>query len=104
MSIQNQQPPDSTLLPAPPSRPRSHRMGIAVLVTALLLIILITLGGLAEQRLLEGRTGAVPATPTGMQHVGPFVQPPFNVMQIDALRHLVTHMKYKQLASLYVAH
>src|SRR6266571_8955920 len=36
-------------------------------------------------------------------YTGAFVQQPLNAMQIDSLRHLVGYMKYKQLASMYVA-
>jgi beta-N-acetylhexosaminidase len=91
-------------LPVPPSRSGSRRIGVWVLVTTLLLIVFVTIGGLVEQHLFEGTAGAVPLTPTIKPHVGSFVQPPLDLMQVDALRHLVTHMKYKQLASLYVAH
>ena len=90
--------------PVPPSRSHSRRMSTAVLVTALLLIIFILLDGLTEQRLLEGTRGVTLPTSTTRLPLGPFVQLPLNGIQVDALHHLVTHMKYKQLASLYVSH
>jgi beta-N-acetylhexosaminidase len=94
----------STPSPVPPLHSRSRRMGTAVLVTALLLIIFMLLDGLTEQRLLEGTRGVTLPTSTTRLPLGPFVQLPLNGIQVDALHHLVTHMKYKQLASLYVSH
>src|SRR5947209_5016178 len=95
---------DPTLSPESPSRSRGRRRGIIVFITALLLIIVILLAGLAEQRLLEQTTGAALPTSTTRPQWGPFVQLPLNTIQVDALHHLVMHMKYKQLASLYVSH
>jgi len=69
-------------------------------VTLTLLAILVTVGSLIEQGLLNGSVKLFSST---QAPVGPFVQAPLNSMQVDALRHLVNHMQYKQLASLYVS-
>jgi beta-N-acetylhexosaminidase len=37
------------------------------------------------------------------EQTGPFVKPPYNMSQLNALTHLVDRMTYKELASLYVA-
>lgn len=78
-------------------------MTIRRLVMFCMLVLLILAGTLLGQRLFEGTgsTSPIPGTASG-QH-GPFVTPPLNAQQIDALHHLSAHMSYKQLASLYVA-
>lgn len=63
----------STPSPVPPLHSRSRRMGTAVLVTALLLIIFMLLDGLTEQRLLEGTRGVTLPTSTTRLPLGPFV-------------------------------
>jgi beta-N-acetylhexosaminidase len=91
---------------APASRPpqQRRRVGFRVLVTLLLLIIVVALGSIVGQRLLNGPSIVPALTAQSPANVGSFVQPPLNTQQIDNLRHLVTHMRYKQLASLYVSH
>lgn len=91
-----------SLLASRPRRPR-RRYGIPVLITLFLLVLMIAIGAVVQQRFFEGTSfsATVGGTPT---HAGAFVQPPLNTVQVDALRHLVGHMKYKQLASLYVQH
>lgn len=101
-SARASQSPQSPLSPRPP-QPR-RRGGFRLLVTLLLLAIVVGLGSIVGQRLLSG-SAIVPAlTAQSPTNTGPFVQPPLNTQQINDLRHLVTHMKYKQLASLYVSH
>ncbi|MBA2391677.1 MAG: hypothetical protein H0V70_02895 [Ktedonobacteraceae bacterium] len=87
----------------PPQRPQ-RRMGIRLLLTLLLLAIIVALGSFVGQRMLSGAPaiGSSPLT-TLPQHAGAFVQQPLNTHQIDNLRNLVSRMKYKQLASLYVS-
>lgn len=87
----------------PPQRPQ-HHMGIRLLLTLLLLAIIVALGSFVGQRMLSGAPaiGSSPLT-TLPQHAGAFVQQPLNTHQIDNLRNLVSRMKYKQLASLYVS-
>ncbi len=86
----------------PPQRPQ-RRGGTRVLVTLPLLVIIATLGSVVGQRLLNGSTITPAPVATSVANAGPFVQQPLNTQQIDNLRHLVTHMRYKQLASLYVS-
>ncbi len=88
----------------PPSRttftPRPRRRLTRIILTAFLLAILVGAG--ASLHFLPGAASSSLVTP-GTGHTGPFVQPPLNTQQIDALRHLAGRMTYKQLASLYVA-
>src|SRR5205807_4053305 len=66
--------------------------------------ILITLGGFFGRDLLTSTPRiSGPLSPAQPMYTGAFVQQPLNAMQIDSLRHLVGYMKYKQLASMYVA-
>src|SRR6266487_617178 len=90
--------------PKPPQPRRRRGGGIRVPITLLLIALLVTLGSVFGLRLLNS-PAIVPAAPvaTSEANAGPFVQQPLNTQQIDSLRHLVTHMKYKQLASLYVS-
>ena len=46
-----------------------------------------------------GRSATAPSGP-----LGPFVEPPYNASQVNAMQHLVDGMTYRQLAYLYVAH
>src|SRR5258708_5650865 len=87
---------------SPAQRHKRRRIGIPLLITILLLVILVTIGGLIEQHLFEGTiSSALPTKTAGP--TGPFVQLPLSSIQIDSLHHLVGHMQYKQLASLYVS-
>ncbi|GAC1356607.1 MAG: hypothetical protein NVSMB38_38280 [Ktedonobacteraceae bacterium] len=94
------EPPKVPTLPPPP--PRRSQRGIVTLLISALLIALIVIGGIIGQRLMNGSlsTSFGGNAPIG----GAFVQPPLNAAQIYSLQHLVSHMQYKQLASLYVAH
>jgi beta-N-acetylhexosaminidase len=90
----------------PPSRLR--RRDIRLPITLVLVAILVLAGSVVGQRLLSGATSASGVDFGGGNngHVGdtgPFVQAPLNQQQVDKLRHLAQRMKYKQLASLYVA-
>src|SRR5450631_3966325 len=87
----------------PPQRPQ-RRKDIRLLLTLFLLAIIVTLGSFVGQRMLSGAT-TVTSSPvtTLIQHPGAFVHQPLNSQQIDGLRNLVSRMKYKQLASLYVS-
>ena len=88
--------------PQPPQRPQ-RRVGIRVLITLLLLVIIVAVGSIVGQRFLSGAPVLTSPAAATVGNVGPFVQQPLNTQQINDLRHLVTHMKYKQLASLYVS-
>jgi beta-N-acetylhexosaminidase len=99
-----QQKSDATLfITKPPQRPQ-RRKGMLLLLTLLLLAIIVTLGSFVGQRMLSGATTTTSSPLTTLpQHTGAFVQQPLNAHQIDNLRNLVSRMKYKQLASLYVS-
>src|SRR5438552_3237022 len=97
------QPKERPFVTAPPQRPQRRRK-LFLTVTLLTLVIIVTLGGFVGQRLLSGNTVLTPAPITTQNlHLGTFAQQPINSKQIDSLRNLVTRMKYKQLASLYVS-
>lgn len=78
-----------------------RRLGVPILVTLVLLVGVIAFGSLYGPRIFVGTQGQ-PA-PTLLVVTGPFMQPPLNPSQINSIRHLVTYMQYKQLASLYVS-
>jgi beta-N-acetylhexosaminidase len=84
-------------------RPRRSQWGLHVAITLLVLAVLILVGSLVGQRLLDNTSSIHPLTPGTNQQVGAFQRPPLNAQQIDDLKRLSAHMHYKQLASLYVA-
>ena len=88
----------------PPQKHPQRRKGPLLLLTLLLLVVIIALGSVVGQRLLSGTTPPAPSPSTAQTiPVGAFAQQPLSSKQIDSLRNLVTRMKYKQLASLYVS-
>jgi beta-N-acetylhexosaminidase len=92
----------STQQPAP-----RRVMSLRAMVTLVLVVLLIVVGSLVGQRLLSSSSNQAPTSlfsSVPITHAGPFVQPPLNAQQVDALRHLATRLKYKQLAAMYVAH
>ena len=94
--------------PLPPPQMRRSKGGgptIAIVATLVLLAILVILGVFFEQHLAATAGIASAQTPPSQcnEHAGQFVQLPLSPTQIDALRHLSSHMQYKQLASMYVA-
>ena len=89
------------LITPPPARRGKRRIGTRSMIALVLLAILVIAGGFIGQRFIGGQS-VLPTTPSATQ-TGPFVQAPLSAIQVDALQHLVTHMKYKQLASLYTA-
>ena len=90
--------------PAQIQRPKRRRLAIPVGIALVVVAILITLGGFFGQDLLTSTTSTPgQLSPAQPMYTGAFVQQPLNAMQIDSLRHLVGYMKYKQLASMYVA-
>src|SRR5438128_832521 len=62
--------------------------------------ILITPQAVSEQAVLATKLRDLNVT----QHVGSFVRPPLDMMQANALSHLLDYMSYKQLARAYVSH
>lgn len=94
------------LPPVAPSALRKARPGRRVLYLALALIaVLVVLGGLLSQQLLNGGNGGGPQNSALVfSGNGPYAQLPLTADQVNAIQHLAGHMKYKALASLYVSH
>ncbi len=92
--------PEQAAVATPPKR-RSHR-GIVALLISVLLIALLIVGGVLGQHIMDG---SLPTPLGGSTAIGgAFVQQPLDASQVYSLHHLVSHMQYKQLASLYVSH
>jgi beta-N-acetylhexosaminidase len=86
-------------------RPKRRRLAIRIAVVLVILTILIALGSFFEQQLLAGTANGSGSTltPQTSLNTGPFVKLPLNAAQLNSLRHLVSYMQYKQLASMYVS-
>src|SRR2546421_3335414 len=95
-------PPPPFISPAQVHRPKRRRLAIPVGLALVLLAILVVLGGFFGRNLLPTSTPRQFSS-TQATNTGAFVQLPLNAMQIDSLQHLSGYMKYKQLASMYVA-
>src|SRR6266566_3532668 len=80
--------------PIPQAR-SPHLKGTLLLILALLAVFLM-LEGDGHRTLFQAENGLTASS-------GSFVQPLLNPAQVDELHHLVNHMPYKQLASLYVS-
>jgi beta-N-acetylhexosaminidase len=86
-------------------RPRRRRVGLFVSLILVALAAIVVLTGLLMH---FGSSGPLAPSqqatvaPTGA--VGPFVKPPYNAIQVDALTHLVDRMTYRVYANLYVSH
>jgi beta-N-acetylhexosaminidase len=89
------------------ARPRRHRPRLILGIVMAALAALVagaTLVAYLTPDLFTG-TPAVTGSGSGLPDAsGMFIGPPYTPAQINQLRHLVDHMSYKQLASLYVAH
>ena len=85
---------------------RRRRTALFVSLTLATLAILIVLGGLLMRFASIGPFAPrIQATATSVPgRPGPFVEQPYNAAQINLLGHLVDHMTYKELATLYVTH
>ena len=93
-------PEQSPVVVKPPQR-RRHRGIVALVITGCLIAVIIV-GSLLGQRVFDNSA----LTPTTGNAVigGAFIHQPLSTAQIYSLHHLVSHMQYKQLASLYVSH
>ncbi|GCE26207.1 hypothetical protein KDA_16910 [Dictyobacter alpinus] len=97
--------PESPELGKKPHTPR-RPINIRLLVPLVLLAVLIIGGSLLGSQFIYGRTASnTPALPSNhtATNVGNFVTPPLTSQQVDNLRHLSAHMKYRQLAYLTVS-
>src|SRR2546426_520628 len=86
------------------ARQRRRRTGLFVTLALVTLAVIVVLAGLlmhfgSSGPLAQGEQATVPTGPSG-----PFVKPPYNAAQVNALTHLVDNMTYRELANLYVAH
>jgi beta-N-acetylhexosaminidase len=82
---------------------RGSRKPLAVALA--MLAVLAILGSLIGQHLLSsGGRQVSQAASTPLLASGPFIGPPLNARQVDELMNLKSHMQYRALASLYVAH
>ncbi|HYT35451.1 MAG TPA: glycoside hydrolase family 3 N-terminal domain-containing protein [Ktedonobacteraceae bacterium] len=110
MPAQYQPPYYQNFPPVPPPqtrRSKPRRTAKPLVVTLALLTILVILGVFFSQQ-LQASTGTASSPDSSPQnaapaHAGQFVLPPLNASQLDSLRHLVSYMQYKQLASMYVS-
>ena len=84
-----------------PVPPRHSQRRLFILMISALLVALIAVGSVVGQHLIDGaaNTSFAGSVDAG----GAFVQPPLNASQVYDLHHIVSHMQYKQLASLYVS-
>jgi len=85
-------------------RPRRHRLALFLSLALVALAVIVILTGLlmhfgSTDPLPPGKQATVPVGPHG-----PFIKPPYNASQVNALMHLVDGMTYRELANLYVAH
>ncbi len=85
----------------PPLPQRRSRRKFVLLIASVVLVVLIAAGGVFGQHLLNG-SSSIPFVHTGISD-GTFVHAPLTDTQVNDLHHLVSHMQYKQLASLYVS-
>ncbi len=68
------------------------------------LAVVVVLGGLFGQQLLNNTSGSQALGPLKFPSSGPYAQPPLSASQINAIQHMSAHMGYKALANLYVSH
>src|SRR5258708_20078700 len=78
------------------SQSRSPRLKGALFLILALLAVFLMIEGDGNRALSSSGNGL-----TAFR--GPFVKPLLNPSQVDELHHLVKHMSYKELASLYVS-
>ncbi len=96
--------PTDASLSTQPRRPGRRRLAFPVFILLVLLPTLVILAAMREQHLFDGAPAPVTPTQVPVAATGPFVQSPLTPAQVNDIMHLVGHMKYRQLASLYVSH
>ena len=79
---------------------QSQKFSPSLLILLALLAVMVALAGIIGFYVFDGIT---PARSQASDGAGPLVQFPLSPLQVNALQHLSTYMKYKQLASLYVS-
>ncbi|MGH2508432.1 MAG: glycoside hydrolase family 3 N-terminal domain-containing protein, partial [Ktedonobacteraceae bacterium] len=83
--------------------PLRKKRGPLVAVLAVLAVVVV-LGGLLGQHLLDVNSGTSNQTTLSFPSNGPYANAPLSPSQINAIMHLPEHLKDKALASLYVSH
>ena len=89
-----------TILQTQKSQHRREHTPLVVFV--LLLTILVAVGAILSPNLFTSNPGS--GTSFAYGATGPFVKAPLDSAQVNAIMHLTSYMKYKQLAGLYVSH
>ncbi len=85
-------------------QPRRRRTGLLVSLALVVLAVIVILANLLIHFGSTGKPAASEQTTVPAGPPGPLVETPYNVSQVNALRHLVDRMTYRELANLYVAH
>ena len=89
----------------PPAHKKARRPLRAFYLALAIIAVVVVLGGLLSQQLLNGVNGSsAQNSALVFSGNGPYAQLPLNARQINAIQHLAGHMRYKALASLYVSH
>ena len=83
---------------APRTRQKNRRVFL-LMTGVLILLTLVIVVGSVMQRFLNVEANQSISGVVG----GSYVQPPLDAQQVNNLHHLLSHMQYKQLASLYVS-
>src|SRR5258707_3427473 len=85
-------------------QPRRRRTGLLVSLVLVTLAVIVVLADLLIHFSSTGQPAASEQTTVPAGPLGSLVELPYNVSQVNALKHLVDRMNYRQLANLYVAH
>src|SRR5258708_4084065 len=85
-------------------QPRRRRTGLLVSLVLVTLAVIVVLADLLIHFSSTGQPAASEQTTVPAGPVGCLVELPYNVSQVNALKHLVDRMNYRELANLYVAH
>src|SRR5258708_12014852 len=93
-------PYQQTILQTQKSQHRRKHTPLVVFI--LLLTVLVAVGAILSPNLFTSNPGS--STSFAYGATGPFVKAPLDSAQVNAIMHLTSYMKYKQLAGLYVSH
>jgi beta-N-acetylhexosaminidase len=85
-------------------RTRRRRTGLFVSMTLVALAAIVVLTSLLIHFDSIGSFTPGEQATVSPEQTGPFVKPPYNISQLNALTHLVDRMTYRELANLYVVH
>jgi beta-N-acetylhexosaminidase len=84
--------------------PKRHRLRTFFILFMLMLALLVALSAVLGTDLFAKVPDTTSNSLPPLGASGPFVKAPLNADQINAIMHLTSYMKYKQLASIYVSH